>query len=135
MDAASILPDSENEDDPNRAKQLLAAMHDVCSHDLPNQLVIVQALANLLETEEKNSLSQPAQEYVTRLIAAAKRAGVMVQFLKDMARIQRLQEPIETIELAHLGRIAPKRRTYSQRVAWPLPSTGRLPRSVPARAH
>jgi len=89
---------------PNRAERLLEAMYPVFSHDLSNQLVIVQSLANLLELEEKPNLSPKAQEYLSRLIGASQRAGGMVQFLKQMARLNRLQEPIEAIQLSYLAR-------------------------------
>ena len=82
----------------------MEAMHPVFSHDLSNQLVIVQSLAKLLELEEKQNLSPKAQEYLTRLIGASQRAGSMVQFLKQMARLNRLQEPIEAIQLPYLAR-------------------------------
>lgn len=88
----------------DQAERLLAAMHSVFSHDLPNQLVIIQGLANLLELEEKQSLSPQAQEFMTRLAGAAKRASGMVQFLKQMARLHRVQEPLERIQLAPLFR-------------------------------
>jgi hypothetical protein len=108
MDVADALPIVVNsggpEPGPNRADQLLEAMHQTCSHDLPNQLIIVQSFINLLEMEEKPGLTDAAQEYLTRLAGATRRAGIMVQFLKEMARVNRLQEPVETILLAQLGR-------------------------------
>lgn len=112
MDAAETLPNLADDDgrneassqaEPSRAEQLLAAIYQVCSHDLPNQLVIVQGLANLLQLEEKPRLTQPAQEHLARLVGAAQRAGNMVQFLQEIVRINRRSDPIETIQLAHLG--------------------------------
>ncbi len=79
-------------------------MHPVFSHDLPNQLVVIQSLASLMTLEEKDALGTQAREYLTRLTGAAKRASNMVQFLKQMARLQQLDEPIETVQVAHLGR-------------------------------
>jgi light-regulated signal transduction histidine kinase (bacteriophytochrome) len=89
---------------PSRADRLLAAMHPVFSHDLPNQLVVVQSLATFLELEEMDALSPQAREYVTKLASAAKRAGQMVQFLKQMARLNGLDESVDTVQLAHLNR-------------------------------
>jgi signal transduction histidine kinase len=104
MDTVELLPvavkQGSVEGPFDRAGQLLDAMHQVCSHDLPNQLIIVQSFINLLEMEEKPGLTDAAQEYLTRLAGAARRAGIMVQFLKEMARLNRLQEPVETIDLA-----------------------------------
>jgi light-regulated signal transduction histidine kinase (bacteriophytochrome) len=100
----SVVEDVAAETSPNRAERLLGAMRQVFSHDLPNQLVVVQGLANLLEMEDKASLSPQAQEYLTRLSGAARRAGNLVRFLKQMDRLGRMHEPVETVQLAHLAR-------------------------------
>ena len=89
---------------PSRAERLLEAMYPVFSHDLSNQLVIVQSLANLLEIEERQNLSTRAQDYLTRLTGASQRAGRMVQFLKQMVRVSNLKEPTENIQLSYLAR-------------------------------
>jgi len=89
---------------PARAERLLMGMYKVFSHDLPNQLVVIQSLVSLLELEEKDRLSAEAQEYLTRLTGATRRAGAMVQFLKQMARLNSSQEAAEKIGLVNLGR-------------------------------
>jgi signal transduction histidine kinase len=89
--------------DELRSERLLAAMHRVFSHDLPNQLVVVQSLINLL-AEEENNLSADGREILTRLAQAAQRAGGMVDFLKEMARLSKLVETMEVIPLAALAR-------------------------------
>jgi light-regulated signal transduction histidine kinase (bacteriophytochrome) len=99
-----VIESSNSEPRPNRAERLMEAMHPVFSHDLSNQLVVVQSLAHLLELEEKQNLSPKAQEYLIRLIGASQRAGSMVQFLKQMARLNHLQEPIEAIQLPYMAR-------------------------------
>src|SRR5262245_42244724 len=68
-----------------RAERLLAAMHKVFSHDLPNQLVVIQSLLGLLG-DEASRLSDEGRDMLRRIGAAAGRAGDMVYFLKDMAR-------------------------------------------------
>src|SRR5438094_10253573 len=90
--------------DVPRAERLLAAMHKVFSHDLRNQLVVVQSLISLLELEETPHLTQDGKEHLTRLKGAAARAGVMVDFLKEMARLARASEASEDIRLTALAR-------------------------------
>lgn len=87
----------------SRAERLLDAMYRVFSHDLPNQLVVVQSLLSLLQDDETN-LSAEGKEQVQRLRQAAGRASNMVHFLKDMARLARLSETIEDIRLSALAR-------------------------------
>lgn len=87
----------------DRADRLLRAMHKVFSHDLPNQLVVVQSLAGLMELEESDRLSPQAREYLGRLTGATQRAGKLVHFLKQMARLNTLDEPVELVYLDHLA--------------------------------
>ena len=54
---------------------LLRAMHKVFSHDLPNQMVVLQSLLHLLDQEESARLSDKGREYVRRLLNATKRGG------------------------------------------------------------
>lgn len=89
--------------DSDRARRLLEAMHKVFSHDLPNQLVVVQSLAGLLR-EEEAQFSADGREALNRLQQAARRAGDTVHFLKDMARLARLAETVEEIRLSALAR-------------------------------
>lgn len=89
--------------DPSRAERLLNVMHQVFSHDLPNQLVVVQSLINLLR-DEAGRLSGDGQEVLERVSVAAHRAGDMVHFLKDMARLGKMTETLEEIKLSALAR-------------------------------
>src|SRR6266446_5901695 len=84
-------------DGGSRAERLLAAMHKVFSHDLPNQLVVVQSLLSLLQLEDEANLSQDGKEHLARLRGAAGRAGLLVDFLKEMARLSRLRENREDV--------------------------------------
>ncbi|MCI0379348.1 MAG: hypothetical protein L0215_17195 [Gemmataceae bacterium] len=86
-----------------RAERLLQAMHTVFSHDLPNQLVVIQSLAVLLDQEEKSKLSSDGVDHLTRLVGATRKASRMVQFLKRMARLEKWQEPVMTIPLAQMA--------------------------------
>jgi light-regulated signal transduction histidine kinase (bacteriophytochrome) len=87
-----------------RAARLLAGMHKVFSHDLPNQLVVLQSLLQLLEMEEMDRLSADGREYVERLSSTARKTGDMVRFLKEMGRLHTCQPRLEEIPLAALAR-------------------------------
>src|SRR5262249_7679615 len=104
------------------------AMHKVFSHDLPNQLVVIQSLTSLVQ-EEADRLSDEGRDSLRRLGAAAGRAGDMVYFLKDMERLARLAEPMEEIALTALAREAraelpppPPLRELRVETSWPAAS-------------
>jgi light-regulated signal transduction histidine kinase (bacteriophytochrome) len=89
---------------PARAERILRGMHKVYSHDLPNQLVVLQSLLQLLQMEELDRLSPDGREYVERLTSAARTTGSMVRFLKEMGRLHGYQPQLEDITLSVLGR-------------------------------
>ena len=88
--------------DPERPARLLRAMHKVLSHDLPNHLVVVQSLIQLLEVEERDHLGTQGREYLTRLIGAAQRTQMLSKYLKDLDRLQGLTETQDLIHLPTL---------------------------------
>ena len=106
MAATQGLSTTLTEADPGspRADMLLRGMHKVFSHDLPNQMVALQSLLQLLSLEESGRLSDDGREYVRRLQSASRRAGEMVRFLKEMGRLNALVPKTETIELASMAR-------------------------------
>lgn len=71
-----------------RSERLLRGMHKVVSHDLPNQMVAVQGLLQLLSLEETNRLSEEGREYLRRLQNAARRTAELTRFLKEMERLR-----------------------------------------------
>jgi signal transduction histidine kinase len=87
-----------------RAERLLSGMHKVLSHDLPNQIVAVQGLLQLLSLEEANRLTPTGLEYVRRLHKAAGRAAEMVRFLKEMERLRAFTARREAVALETLAR-------------------------------
>lgn len=99
----SAAPEWSMDKVPARAERLLQAMQKVFSHDLPNQLVVVQSLISLLG-EDETGLSADGQEQLRRLRFAAGKAGQMVHFLKEMARLTKLSETIEGVRLSALMR-------------------------------
>ncbi|MBI3821113.1 MAG: hypothetical protein HY289_00360 [Planctomycetes bacterium] len=87
-----------------RSDQLLRAMHKVFSHDLPNQMVVLQSLLQLLDQDEAARLSGDGREYLRRLLNATRRASDMVRFLKEMGRLNSFTPRSETIALDALAR-------------------------------
>jgi hypothetical protein len=79
-------------------------MHQVCSHDLPNQLVVLQSLLKLLSLEEAEGLSGEGREFVRRLQNATRHASGMVRFLKEMGSLKTRAARLEPIALAQLAR-------------------------------
>ncbi len=92
------------EPDETRAARLLHGMQKVFSHDLPNQMVVLQSLLQLLQMEELDRLSPDGREYVERLGSAARKAGGMVRFLKEMGRLYSYQPQFEEVSLGALAR-------------------------------
>jgi hypothetical protein len=84
--------------------RLLRGMHKVYSHDLPNQMVALQCLLQLLQAEEAEHLGVEGQEYVRRLQNVTQRACEQVRFLKEMGRINTCSAKSETISLSALAR-------------------------------
>jgi light-regulated signal transduction histidine kinase (bacteriophytochrome) len=100
----SNLASCEPSAPPMRSDQLLRSMHKVMNHDLPNELVVLQSLLQLLEEEESSQLSKEGREYVSRLQNATRRAGEMVRFLKEMGRLNTQASQPATIFLAAFTR-------------------------------
>lgn len=83
----------------SRLERLLQAMKPIYRHDLPNQLVIIQGLVQLLEMDEKEHLSEQGRDYLTRLSRVSRKALDMSRFLKEMTRLMTIEERATPIEL------------------------------------
>jgi light-regulated signal transduction histidine kinase (bacteriophytochrome) len=94
----------ERTESPAQADRLLRQMHQVCSHDLPNQMVVLQSLLKLLSLEESANLSDEGREFVRRLQNATRHASGMVRFLKEMGSLKTRAARLEPIALAQLAR-------------------------------
>jgi signal transduction histidine kinase len=68
------------------AAQILCGMHKTLAHDLPNQIVVMRSLLQLLEQDEADRLSSDGRHYVERLKQAARHAADIARFLKEMGR-------------------------------------------------
>src|ERR1700710_810382 len=81
------MNDAAADDVRDPAEHLLAAIHPVCSHDLPNQMVSLHSLLHLVEMEEVDRLSNDGREYLHRLHHVAEKTAKLVDFLKESVRL------------------------------------------------
>lgn len=92
------------EHDTNRADRLLRKMHPVLSHDLPNQMVALQSLLQMLERDRADQDTAQDQETVQRLHRVAGKTGTMVRFLRELGRLNTYACRMEEVPLAGLIR-------------------------------
>jgi signal transduction histidine kinase len=77
---------------PTRTERLLACFQKALGHELPNQLVAVQGLVQLLREEEAERLSPEGRECLQRLAGVVQRAHALVRELADVGRAVRGQD-------------------------------------------
>jgi len=87
-----------------RADPLLRRMHSVLSHDLPNQMVALQSLLQMLERDDADQRSAQEQETVQRLRRVAGKTATMVRFLRELDRLHNYSARMEDIPLDGLFR-------------------------------
>lgn len=78
---------------------LLACLQQALGHELPNQLVVLQGLVRLLETEEGQHLSPDGHALVNRLACAARRTHDVVVALAALVRQERRPALSESLTL------------------------------------
>jgi signal transduction histidine kinase len=83
-----------------RMERLLTCLQKALGHELPNRLVGIQGMLQLLELEEGGRLGPDGQEYLRRLRAATSRAQAMVKALGEVCRVGRDSGPAEQVALA-----------------------------------
>jgi signal transduction histidine kinase len=71
---------------PDSPSRVFSLLYQSVSTELPNQLIAVLGLAQLLEQDESNRLSNEGREYLRRLNAATQRAQFVVRHLADILR-------------------------------------------------
>jgi len=102
--ALAELTTMATESDTDRADHLLRVMHPVFSHDLPNQMVAMQGLLQLIEQHVSFQSGPEGREYFKRLTRVAGRAANMVQFLKEVGRLDTYERRVDEISLAKVVR-------------------------------
>ena len=90
--------------DTARADRLLRQMHPVFSHDLPNQMVALQGLLQLMEQEGAIPAGAAGQEYFSRLNRVARKAAHLVHLLKEFGRLSGYEPRTESVPLPTLLR-------------------------------
>ena len=101
------------------AGRLIAAMHQTCSHDLPNQVVALHSLINLLEMDESENLDATGRDYLARLKHVAEKMGSLADFLKELARLPGAAVVRERIDLGQLVReLAAEARVSGIAIPW-----------------
>jgi signal transduction histidine kinase len=88
---------------PERSARLLHAMHSVCSHDLPNRMVALRSLVHLIKMDGGDSLSPDLADMFDRLAGALDRTNHLVEFLKEMSRLNRCTPKDEPVRLASMA--------------------------------
>jgi len=95
---------SQSAGNGQRAFRLLRNLRKVLNHDLPNQVVVVHGLLQLLKMDEKGRLSAEGQEYLNRSEAACKRVLHVLDTLKKILDIDNMPTGKESVSLVELLR-------------------------------
>jgi signal transduction histidine kinase len=78
---------STNDLDSSRPQRLLEACRKGLNHDLPNELVAMHGLLQLLQSEEADRLSAAGRDYLRRLLGVAQRTQALTRTLKELTRL------------------------------------------------
>ena len=101
MELAASSPDISRR--LQRLERRLEILGKICRHDLPNRLVAIRGLVNLL-SEESDKLGSEGQEYARRLSAAAERALDLMQTIKTLLAVDAIADKPEEIDMPDLAR-------------------------------
>jgi signal transduction histidine kinase len=85
------VPPVPGEREADRMRQLLAAYRTFVGHDLPNQLVFVQASACLLEKSDHPGLDDESKTLLGRIAALSQKMGLQARRLSEVGDL--LREP------------------------------------------
>jgi len=69
------------------------------SHDLKAPVVSIQGFVNLLIRDEQESLSDPARQYLSRILANCERMESLLADLLELSRIGRIEEDWKELDL------------------------------------
>jgi signal transduction histidine kinase len=133
VDAGPEHPGAGRVDLPEPARGLVACYQAFLGHELPNQLVPIQALARLLREGHDRELSEEGRLLLDRLAALARRADEQARLLAEVGRLCREGPggpPVDLADAAReagaevrtaLAREAPGGPSLTIRVVEPLP--------------
>jgi signal transduction histidine kinase len=87
-------------------RRALACLRRALGHDLPNQMVAVRGLVQILDLEEQDRLSPTGRDYLRRLSSAAERTHTAMRALEELARESLLETPADPETLTEIVREA-----------------------------
>ena len=89
-----------------QVERLLACFQKALGHELPNQLVALRGLAQMLELEDAQRLGAAGRDYLGRLAAVSQRVHTLVSGLADAGRAFRDRQPAEEVGIEEVAREA-----------------------------
>jgi len=72
------------------------------AHDLKAHAVSIQGFSSILMTDYANRFDEDSQMYIKRIYKNSESMGILIDDLLDMARIGRLEEPEELVNISDL---------------------------------
>src|SRR5262245_37101959 len=103
MRGGAMVPKPDPAPADQRTERLLACIQCALNHDLPNQLVALQGLVQLLEAEEKGRLGSEGMDFLLRLGASARRTLDTVVILRDLHKLTTVPLNMERVSLDALA--------------------------------
>jgi two-component system, OmpR family, sensor histidine kinase PrrB len=85
---------------------LQACFQEALGHELPNRLVAVGGLAQLLLLEQDQRLDTEGKSYLNRLVVAVRQADELVRALAELGRLLREPGPAVRLDLGEMAREA-----------------------------
>lgn len=89
-------------DELRQPRRVLQALQGTINHDLPNMLVALQGLLQMLDLEERERLTEIGQEYLHRLQTITQRLQGTVSTLRAINKVSLKVPPAERLALADL---------------------------------
>lgn len=86
----------------DHAERRWRAIQKVINHDLPNQLIAIQGLLQLLAVDEADRLSPDGREILTRVQGTSSRLLEMIHQLKELAKAQDVSDRPAMVSLMDL---------------------------------
>jgi signal transduction histidine kinase len=82
---------------------IAACLQQGLGHELSNQLVALQGMIRLLETEQAGRLDAEGRDYLRRMAAGVRRIHALVAALAEVARLARPAEAAEAVDAAEVA--------------------------------
>jgi light-regulated signal transduction histidine kinase (bacteriophytochrome) len=87
-------------------EQLLGGFRHLLGHELPNQMIALQGLLRLIETDESAGLTPGGRELLERVGALAQHIHEMVQEMAELCRLRYNSDPLDDLSFAEVAREA-----------------------------